>query len=195
MLARRGRRGARRSVCSNVVRRRFGSWRTDSIERQVRARRARPRSWTRFVVLAPLRHVGDQIDAERAAGARTRATDASVAVEIARADQRLQDAVRRDDHRERSRRRTAARGCRRGRRRRRGASSGLRDLAIRCRARVEHRRRAIDADERRRRRAPAAARRGRCRSRARAPARRACEATRCQNGTSRRPSVCAFSQS
>ena len=47
----------------------------------------------------------------------------------------------------------------------------------------------------RRRRGPAAARRGRCRSRARAPGRRRRRATRRQNGTSRRPSVCAFSQS
>ena len=59
----------------------------------------------------------------------------------------------------------------------------------------EHRLRAIDADERARRTWRAAARCGRCRTRARAPARAARAASRRQNATSRRATVCAFSQS
>ena len=49
-------------------------------EREMRAARGPPRSWTRFAYSRQLRHVGHEIDAEEPAGASTRATDSSVAV-------------------------------------------------------------------------------------------------------------------
>ena len=124
--------------------------------------------------------------------ASTRATESSVAVEIALASERLENAVRRQHHREaapaKRQRANVAAHERDGSRRRRSGSSGPGSRAC------EHRRRAIDADES----TPPFASGIEMRpvpqpSSSTRPRRRA--ATRRQNGTSRRPSVRAFSQS
>ena len=104
-----GRSGARASspprrstyFCSKVVRCRFGSWRTDSMSVSC-APPARPRSCTRFSYSRHFGHVGHEIDAERAARREDARDRGERRGEIARPDQRLQDAVRRDHHRERA---------------------------------------------------------------------------------------------
>ena len=62
-----------------------------------------PRSCTRLRVLPPVGHVGNEIDPEGAAGRRTLATDCRAAPRSRSRKQRLEDAVRRQHHRERAR--------------------------------------------------------------------------------------------
>ena len=66
-------------------------------------------------VLAPVRHIGHEIDAEQCRPARAPARPTSSVASRSRSrEQRLQDAVRREHHAEAAARETAGSGCRRG---------------------------------------------------------------------------------
>ena len=173
------------------------SWRTDSTSVRWAPPAARPRSWTRFVYSRQFGTSGTRSMPKVPPGARTRATD----VERRRSGrasrtQRLQDAVRREHHRERAgrERQRADVAAHERARRSRDPSARIRRRARLARA-VEHRRRTDRCRRARRRRARAAATRGRCRSRARArgpsarrPPRGARTARRAARASARSPS-------
>ena len=162
-------------------------------------RRPGPRIWMRFEYSRQFGTSGTRSMPKRPPGASTRATEVERRREIAVADQRLQDAVRREHRRELAVRKRQ--GADVAAHQRTGRCVGAPAPARWTRAPRPGRaaRASIGATDRcrrvRRRRGRAAARSGRCRTRVRARAPGCDRASWRQNATSLRPSVRAFSQS